>query len=89
MQKLDSNIDDFFAEYCDTVADVATASTPAAIMRRMKDVDQELKNERELEQRLRARWHFVSPKNRHRIKLNRSAVEYIVLRGFSSCDDRA
>ena len=80
MQKLDSNIDDFVTEHCVFTAKLAEGSTPAQLMQRMKYVDDELKAVKDLEGRLRQKWHFVSPQNRHRVKLNRLTSEYMKLR---------
>ena len=79
MQKLDSNIDDFYAEHCGVTVDVALGSTPAQLMKAMRFHDEELRAEKELEKRLRNKWHFVSPQNRHRVKLSWTSVEFIRL----------
>ena len=80
MQKLDSNIDDFSGEYLTLTTDISAGATPAAIMKKMRQVDDELKTEKELEKRLRSKWHFVSPQNRHRIKVNRRSAEYLTFK---------
>lgn len=79
VQKLDSQLDDFLASMCMETPDVNKGSTPAQIMRSMRDYDDDLRRESNLEERLRRKWHFVSPQNRHRIKVTRASKMFIRL----------
>ena len=77
--RLESNLEDFLEGFCFTTEDMSLAATPAKIMARMRQVDAELRAEKELEQLLRGKWHFVSPQNRHRIKVARESKLFIGL----------
>ena len=80
--RLESNLEDFLEGFCFTTEDIAEAATPAKIMARMRQVDAELRAEKELELLLRGKWHFVSPQNRHRIKVARESKLFIGLQGL-------
>jgi hypothetical protein len=77
--RLDSNLEDFFEAFCCLTNDMNEGVTPAKLMAMMRSCDNELRGERELEALLRAKWYFVSPQNRHRIRPSRESKQFIAL----------
>ena len=78
-ERLASNLAEFLAEYCREVDTAKDGSTPAKIIMKMRQVDDEFRTERDLESLLRRHWHFVAPQNLHRVKPSRQSKKFIAL----------